>query len=180
VWNLLASRRFTAAAFSGACDFCCTGYVRYECLEKPRKESSAEDEKLKTVLRAERERGRFRDYALDLEDLQDLAALQARKSLGIGELSTIVFAKKIRQAAMTDDQNARKLAGSELGHERIQTTPHLLGWLVYRSLVGDSDVDPIISEHELLRPKAGMRKWYRQAFEMAMSARAMDAIANRG
>jgi len=50
--------------------------------------------------------------------------------LGIGGLSSIAFSKKINQSFLTDDQNARKIAKEILRDDKIQTTPHIVGWFV--------------------------------------------------
>ncbi len=80
VWNVLSSPILHSAAKEARCEFCITSFVRYECLNKPRK---------KTPTAAETE---------------------LMRRLGKGELSSIAFAMKIGQAIITDDRKARKLA----------------------------------------------------------------------
>jgi len=55
----------------------------------------------------------------------------------------MVFAKKTNQAFMTDDQKARLLGNDYLGSSRVQTTPHLFGWLFYIGRLSDTDKDII-------------------------------------
>lgn len=35
VWNVLSSATLYSAAVAKGCTFCCTGFVAYECLERP-------------------------------------------------------------------------------------------------------------------------------------------------
>jgi hypothetical protein len=58
----------------------------------------------------------------------------------------IVFARKTRQAVLTDDVGAQKLARIELGANLVQSTPHLFAWLYFNSRVNDSDKDRIVND----------------------------------
>ena len=93
--------------------------------------------------------------------------------LGKGELSSIAFAKKAGLAFMTDDQKARKLGWLVIARNRIQTTPHLFGWLIFSGELTDSDKDPVIAEHEeyggRLRPY--LEATYREALRIRLMAR---------
>ena len=97
-------------------------------------------------LKEEQLKGDFKAYTLTVEDLQDISILESRKRLSKGELSSIVFAKKIGQAFLTDDQKARKLAEGLLD-KSVQTTPHLLGWLFFCGRLSDGDKKTIIDQH---------------------------------
>lgn len=153
IWNLLSSWTLYRKALASECSFCCTTFVVYECLHKKRTISSEGDEELKDRLVKEFDADRIKSCGLGLEDLQDVEVLKARRNLGKGELTSIIFAKKTRQAFLTDDQKARKLAKTELGNGHVQTVPHLLGWLLYHRLITDGDKDVVIREHvELGRP----------------------------
>jgi len=148
VWNLLSSARLLAAALRGRCEFAVTRVVLYECLLKPRSRDHEHDQELRDRLVRERAAGRFKDHSLSLADVQEVAQLEARRRLGHGELASIAFAKRTHTAFCSDDRNAQKLAEDVLGRERVQTTPHLLGWLVFNASVVDSEVDRILIEHE--------------------------------
>lgn len=126
-----------------------------------------------TRLREERKHGKFKDYHIDIEDLQEIEILQNRRNLSKGELSSIVFAKKTRQAFITDDQSARVLAQKILDAKMVQTTPHLFGWLFYSNYLIDSDKDRILNEHsELKRPLAKyFEKMYSKAYELKLANR---------
>jgi len=129
-----------------------------------------------TRLREERKQGKFRDYHIDIEDLQLIEVLKNRRNLSKGELSSIVFAKKTRQAFLTDDQSARILAQKILDPKMVQTTPHLFGWLFYSDYLIDSDKALIIKEHsELGRPLAKyFEEMYLKAYELKLSHRYAD------
>jgi predicted nucleic acid-binding protein len=93
--------------------------------------------------------------------------LEKRKTLSKGELSSIVFAKKTKQAFLTDDQAARMLSESHLGCEQTQTTPHLFGWLSYNQKILDNDKAFIIQEHELNTTKIRLSKYFEEVFNRA-------------
>lgn len=146
IWNVLSSQRLISAARAAKCHFSVTTFVYYEALHKPRTALTKEDAELQNRLRSERETGFFGDCSLDIRDLQEIDILESRTRVGKGELSSIAFAKKAGLAFMTDDQKARKLARNEIG--RVQTTPHLFGWLFFIGQLSDSDKDSVINEHE--------------------------------
>lgn len=60
--------------------------------------------------------------------------------------SVLVFAAKTQLAILTDDKGAQKLARSHLQVEAIQSTPHLIAWLYFGSLLGDGDVSQVKAE----------------------------------
>lgn len=148
VWNILSSRLLYIKANNAGCSFCCTFFVHYECLYKPRKIDKSEDSELKNRLKKAINNGKFKSYDLDLEDLQQIDILQKRKNLGKGELASIAFAKKTRQAFLTDDMKARKLAEQVMSRQFVQTTSHLVGWLFFENFLGDSDLKQILDEHK--------------------------------
>jgi hypothetical protein len=63
-----------------------------------------------------------------------------RQLRGSGELSVLVFAGKTQQAMLTDDKGAQKLALTHLTADAVQSTPHLIAWLYFTSLLADADV----------------------------------------
>jgi hypothetical protein len=93
--------------------------------------------------------------------LHEVEILEKRKRLGKGELSSIAFAKRTGQAFMTDDQKARRLA-LEVIPGLVQTTPHLLGWLLFEGTLEDSDKTIVIAEHEELQ--LPLRKYFEETY----------------
>lgn len=147
VWNILSSKILYSIAKDAKCDFSITEYVKYECLFKRRKTISKKQNDLMDSLRQKQDNGDFRSFYLSIEDLQNVSILEKRRNLGKGELSSIAYSMKINKAFLTDDRKARRFAEDILGKERVQTTPHLFGWLAYKSLILDNDKDGIIAEH---------------------------------
>lgn len=168
VWNVLSSSRLHAAAKEAHCEFCVTSFVRYECLNKPRKSQTQAETELMRRLAKEQARGGFLAHSCDIGDLQAIKILESRKRLGKGELSSIAFAMKIGQAVLTDDMKARKLAENS-GHALTQTTPHLFSWLIFTGRLGDSDKTNVIAQHQSMeRPLA---PHFEKAYEMALQCR---------
>lgn len=169
IWNLLSSRLLYGRALSKGCNFSCTQFVEYECLHKRRTRPSNEDDELKARLTAERRGGRFTAYPLEIDDLQDVEMLRARRALSLGELSSIAFAKKTSQAFLTDDQKARKLAEVLLPLDRIQTVPQLFGWLVFSGSLEDGDKTTIVNEHSsFYRP---LSKYFEEVYRWVLEQR---------
>jgi hypothetical protein len=176
VWNILSSRLLHHTGIVAGCTFSLTGFVLYECLHKPRSKIKDSDRELQRRLKDARAAGQFKSYALAVEDLQEVQILEKRKNLSKGELAAIAFAKKTQQAFLTDDQKARQLAATAIEARLIQTTPHLLGWLVFTGLLGDSDVPLIVSEHEQLdRP---LRLYFMNMYGEALRCRLMQSSQN--
>lgn len=175
IWNILSSKKLLGASKSAKCIFCCTAFVQYECLDKPRMSSDGKEKELQDLLRQEQTQGNFSVYHLDLDDLLDVKVLQQRNDLGKGELSSIAFARKTRQAFLTDDQGARTLAESSLAAENVQTTPQLFGWLIYEKYLTDSDKDTVIGQHKAFnRP---LSKYFERMYEVALERRLMKTHA---
>lgn len=173
VWNIISSNILNGSAREAGRTFCCTEFVEYECLKKPRHNPTAEERELIRRLKVEQAANRFGTFQLTIDDLLDLEVLENRKRLGKGELSTIVFAKRTAQAIVTDDQKARHMAETELGASAVQTTPHLLGWLVFTQRLSDGDIDLVINEHKQMgRPLA---KFLRESYELALQYRLNSA-----
>lgn len=169
VWNLLSSTLFHGTVMRRGCCFSCTQFVIYECLFKKRNQISDKDEELMKRLRVELGNKQMIQYQISIEDLQNIEILENRMKLSKGELSSIVFAKKTRQAFLTDDQAARKLAYHIIDDSMVQTTPQLLGWVVYVGEINDSSVEQIISEHKSYnRP---LEKYFREVFDKALELR---------
>lgn len=178
VWNLLSSRVLYRMCVASGFDFALTAFVLYECLHKPRKERRPIDEELLRRLREARERQQFKDVSLALEDLQEVALLEQRKRLSKGELASIAFARRVGLAFQTDDQAARKLAATALAAERIQTTPHVLGWLFYEGHLADADLTEVLREHASF--DRHLRKFFQEMYEEAMRCRLMARSTGGG
>lgn len=171
VWNCLSSRRLYDAALAAKCSFCCVAFVHYECLHKPRKNPSAKELELRDRLIVEIKNGKFPKYEISIDDLQEVATLEARRKLSKGELASIAFAKRTRQAFLTDDRKARDLAFATLDRGMTQTTPHLLAWLFFDSRLMDGDLEEIVLEHKGYgRP---LEPHYRDAYMEALRCRLM-------
>jgi len=140
-------QRFIFSCIETGCNFSYTQFVEYECLIKSRKSDTELEIKLKDKLRKEINKGKFKRFNISIDDLQEIELLEKRKKLGMGELSSIAFAKKVNHAFLTDDKTARTLANAILGEKMVQTTPHLVGYLFYIRILIDSDLSFIISEH---------------------------------
>jgi len=88
---------------------------------------------------------------IELEDLQEVSALEGRMSISKGELSTIAFAKRTGQSFLSDDRQAKELAKSALAPESIQDIPHLCGWLCLNDVLHESDANTIRAELKTLQ-----------------------------
>lgn len=172
IWNITSSLVFTSAVRDVGCSLAATAYVYYEALHKPRKNPTACGLELQRRFRVEMRRGLFVRCRLDIADLQDIEVLQQRMKLGKGELSALAFAKKAGLGLLTDDQKARRLAGTVVMPARVQTTPQLFGWLFFSGRLVDADMDGIIREHlEFGRPLA---EYFRETYEEACRCRLAD------
>lgn len=180
IWNILSSKVLYKAAtseISGKCHFCCSRFVYYECIIRPRNiQSSTETELQNRLIQGREKYKQFLEYSLDIEDLQDMEALENRKKLGKGELSSIILAKKTRQAFITDDKKARNLAEKVMNANMVQTTPHLFGWLIYSNILSDSDKATIIDEHSKFRTTTwgNLSKFFEIMYMQAMEYKLMD------
>jgi len=168
VWNLLSSQLLYSAAKSARCSFCITEFVNYECLIKPRSSLNEDEEELKRRLRQAQASGCFTRHSSDISDLQNITLLENRKRLGVGELSSIALAMKMRQAFITDDRKAMKLSLSA-GNTLTQTTPHLLAWLIFTFQLSDSDKNTVINQHTSIgRP---LEPHFNDAYTLALQCR---------
>jgi hypothetical protein len=167
VWNVLSSATLYKAALNAGCYFACTSFVVYECLTKARKTVTSADTILRERLTREKELGRFQEFHSTLAELEDIALLQRRRRLGKGELSSIALARRARQAFMTDDRKAKRLANEVCDAGMCQTTPELLGWLFFIGALADADLSSVLREHaEVSRPlAASFQDKYREALQ---------------
>jgi len=145
LWNLLAAPLLYVTARAAGIKVCCTNFVIYECLHK-RSKHWPERLELQKRLKSRLTDGSITAFPIELEDLQQVDVLRSRKKLSIGELSVLVFAGKTQQAMLTDDKGAQKLALTHLTPDAIQSTPHLVAWLYFTSLLADADVAQVKAE----------------------------------
>ena len=152
VWNLVSSDQLYGAARMAGLTACLTAYVRYECLVKPRKRQSDEDTELCHRLSAALERKEISVHSLALEDLQEVELLSRRKRLGLGELSCLAFAKRTGICVLSDDRKATIFGREVLGAaSRVQTTPHVFGWLLFLGHLVDRDIETVVTQHRAVR-----------------------------
>lgn len=169
VWNVLSARKLCLAVFSSGVHFVITPMVNYECLYKPRKQETAEQEELKNRLRAALVKGSISIQHCDLDSLITVARL-APKKLSSGELSCIAMSYSISTiAVMTDEKLARRFAEETL-NLRVETTPKLYGWLHYHWKLSDADHSEIISEHEKFERRP-LTVFLNAAYETALQYR---------
>lgn len=176
IWNVLSSRVLYSAAKLAGIFFCCTEFVRYECLHKPG-QPRPERSELQSRLRRAIGNGDFKSCKIDIEDLQDVEIIENRMRLSKGEISSIVFAKKSQQAFMTDDKKASKLARTAINNNMVQSTPHLLAWLYFDGRLQDSDKDTVIADlTELNRGslKSHFDEAYREALRCRLLAQSLE------
>jgi hypothetical protein len=172
IWNVLSSQRLISAAKAAKCHFSVTTFVYYEALHKPRTAPTKEDIELQNRLQKELGSGYFVSCSLDIRDLQEVDIMERRMRVGKGELSSIAFAKKAGLAFMTDDQKARRLGSDVLGVTRVQTTPHLFGWLFFAGQLSDSDKNAVIEEHE--KYDGPLRIYFEAIYNEALRCRLMS------
>jgi len=164
LWNLLASPLLYVTARAAGMKICCTDFVIYECLHKQSRHWPERLE-LQKRLKSKLADGSITAHPIELEDLQQVEVLRNRKKLSVGELSVLVFAGKTQQAMLTDDRGAQKLALTHLAADAIQSTPHLVAWLYFGSLLADADVAQIKAELTALARNLDPHfdKFYREA-----------------
>jgi len=119
--------------------------------------------------------GRIQAHPISLDDLQEMAVLAERKRMGRGELSCIVFAKKVGISIMTDDQKGTRVARTLLGaNNRAQGTPRLLGWLLYKDHLADEAVAAVVEEHRTMGRPLG--EVYRKMPDWIRHCRSMRSV----
>lgn len=176
LWNILASRVLYSTAESAGVRLCSTSFVQYECLYKRARRSWPERDELQKRLQTKVAAGKITFHAIEIEDLQEVEVLENRRRLSTGELSVIVFAKKTRQAVLTDDVGAQNLARAELGASLVQSTAHLFAWLYFNSQMGDSDKEQIQADlHGLCRSLKQLDGLHAEA----QRCRALVSLGNR-
>jgi hypothetical protein len=178
VWNVLSSPTLHLACRNAQFFYALTGFVLYECLSKPRSTAKASDRILQDRLRRARSAGEFTEVTLTVDDLQEVAQLEARRRLSKGELSSIAFARRAAIAFQTDDQKARRLAATALPAEHVQTTPHVLGWLFYERRLIDGDLDLVVREHA--ECDGILTRYFEQMHQEALRCRLMGREPSTG
>ncbi len=145
LWNILGSAFLYRASRNARVTISSTQFVHYECFYK-RGGNSPEWQELRSRLRERMKNGEIRFWDIDLEDLQELAALEQRKAISKGELSSIVFAKRTVQSFFSDDRQAKALARTVLARDAVQDTPHLCAWLCIHDAIHETDEQTIREE----------------------------------
>lgn len=173
VWNILSSDILHSAAKKAGCSFCVTGVVQYELAIKPRSRRKDADIELQKRLAKEQAGGGFPSITCSIDDLRVVSALEARKKLGKGELSSIALAMRLYMAVITDDRKATRLA-RDTGHAMTQTTPHLLAWLEFTGALSSSDKRLLFEQHAGLN--GTLAGPFREALEIARNCKANVAI----
>jgi hypothetical protein len=176
LWNLLASPVLYVTARAAGVRVCCTNFVIYECLHK-RSQHWPERLELQKRLKSRLADGSITPYSIELEDLQQVDVLRSRRKLSIGELSVLVFAGKTQQAMLTDDKGAQKLALTHLTADAVQSTPHLIAWLYFTSLLADADVAQV--KEELRRLARNLDPHFDNFYREAQQCRAVAAQGAR-
>ncbi len=174
VWNILCSKTLTIAAKCRNRHFILAEYVRYECLIKPRKNPTNIDIELQSKLQNELTTNlHFSSYPLNIEDLREvLASVGSVQRFHRGELAALALARKLKHSFVTDDGTARNVAERLLGTSCVRTTPHLVGWLVYKAQLTDGDIPIIISENKDFRKNNGfLGEFIQSCYEHAMGLR---------
>lgn len=170
--NVLSSKTLHAACCRHGLQFVLTKYCLYECLDKPRKVDRPGDIEIRRRLQEARSRGFFMDHDLSIEDLQEAALMRLRRRVGAGELSTIALAKRFGIGIQTDDDRAEGLAVEVLSLEKVQTTPHVLGWLFFCGHLLDHELSTIVEEHVSVGRNISER--FREAHMEACRARMLS------
>jgi vesicle coat complex subunit len=125
IWNMISSDLLFSRSITRGCAYACTEYVKYESLLKPRKNKSTYDTAFQDKLSSYLSNNSIKVCSLSIDDLLDVQLLENRRKLGMGELSSIAFARKIEHAFLTDDMKAKKLAIEVLGGTSISAAGSL-------------------------------------------------------
>lgn len=182
VWNILSSKTLTLAARQ-SCHFVLAEYVRYECLVKVWNVSSkspadrtALQAKLSEALAAGKH---FSVQPLSVDDLRGLVAdVQTVRRFDRGELAALALARKLYSGFMTDDRIARRVGEEALGLDRVRTTPHLVGHLVYVGQLSDGDIQAVIKDNVALNTRYGnLEEYIKKCYEHAMGLRLRERVA---
>lgn len=178
VWNLLSSRKLFRAACSAKVYFCITPMVLYECLYKPRKSITKEQEELINRFGSARRTGLFNTQACELDDLLTVTK-GAPAGLGSGELSCIATAFKLTTlGVMTDERLARRYAEQSL-RLIVETTPKLYAWLHYNRYLTDADHGDVVSEHEIYERRP-LSQFFNEAYEAALQYQLNPRLNSEG
>ncbi len=171
VWNVLSSRRLSTAAAARGRNFILVDYVRYECLTRPRANPSESDIQLQDLLRKKLERGDVTTLTVDVNDLREIARVDLVRRLGRGEIAAIALARKIRGAFLSDDRAAYRIACDAFPEQPSQTTPQLVGWLVYVGELTDGDFEIVVREHNDATGRSTLSAYFRKTYQMALHHR---------
>lgn len=168
--NLISSKKLFNSSILCKCVFIVTDSVYFECLLKPWKKNKNNKTELQKRIQEAFSSLRFEKHQISLDDLFNPEMMNLLNHLGKGEVSSIILAKKYQIAFLTDDQKARKYAEDILGKEKVQTVPHLSGWMFFKRVLIDSDLQEIITEHNQIIISGRLNKYIEDAYHAAMIA----------
>lgn len=177
VWNILCCRSLTIAAKNRNHHFVLADYVRYECLVKWRKNTTAIEAEMQSQLRDELATKRnFSVHNVEIADLLELVAVVGSpRRFDKGEFAALALARKLRNGFLTDDRAARKVGEHAIGTSMVRTTPHLVGWLIYKGQLTDGDIPQIINDNIKFRGSNGhLGAFIKKSYEHAMGLRLRD------
>lgn len=169
VCNLFSSRRLLAAAIARGASFLVAGYVRYELLVNLRTDPTHGELAIQREAGAAlRSAGVLSEQPVSIADLQALAGRPEAGRMGKGEIAALALALRMRKSFTTDDQGARR-ASVALGAGAAQTTPQMLGWLVYVGELTDGDVLTVVAQHEerVMQGRGRLTPYFRAMYEEA-------------
>lgn len=148
ILNVVSSGTLYAATATAGCALSITEFVFYEsCIKKINRQLPANAETIRSKVSELVRTGELVRVSIDLADLQDPRVAGKTSRHSMGELSTMIFAKKAGLAFMSDDGKAQRLAKSIEPSPPVQTTPHLLGWLVYTKTIDQNTAELCVREH---------------------------------
>ena len=156
--NLISSKMFLSHALNDGFEFNMTRNVEFELVSKPLRRPNKRIEEQREYIKHLLAQKDLIRTSLSIDDLHELAELEERKKLGIGELSCIAYAKHKRLTVITDDTDAGNFAEKVLGNDYANNTADLLGNLLYRRIIIDNEYDSLIQEH--LNNKGNMKSLY--------------------
>jgi len=146
LWNLFSSPSFYASSRAAGCYYCITRFVQYELFTKQSTGKGQDYSRLKLGLNNEISAGSITLANIEINDLQDAQVLARSRHNSMGEISSMLFARKSRLAFLSDDGWAMKFATALRDAPTVQSTPHLVGWLVYQNALTESGVAGNVGE----------------------------------
>lgn len=174
--NIFSSNKLYNASIV-KCKYIISGFVKFESLDDEWKGNKKNEVYFKKRYKEEIEKGNIEVHNITLDDLTDVEMTKKFESLGIGEVTTIILARKFRQAFLSDDKEAKSSATDYLTNENVQTSPQLCGHLFFITLLKNkSDMDIIEQEYISNNPTDKMHLHFRTMYEEAMRILEMQKL----